>query len=111
MLPTAACQTGTSPSADGPTGKLLKEQENPYAKAELTTRIIPSANNSFGYDILLDRKLLVHQPNILGLPGIEGFATQERAQTVADFVVRKIRNNEMPPMLSMEDLNAMGVLK
>jgi hypothetical protein len=111
MLFIVAGLAGTSLSADGPGGKLLKEQENPYAKAELTTRIIPSANNSFGYDILLDRKLLVHQPNIPGLPGNEGFTTQERAQTVADIVVRKIRNNEMPPMVSMEDLNTMGVLK
>jgi hypothetical protein len=111
MLFIVAGLAGTSLSADGPAGKLLKEQENLYAKAELTTRIIPSANNSFGYDILLDRKLLVHQPNIPGLPGNEGFSTKERAQKVADFVVKKIRNNEMPPMLSMEDLNAMGVLK
>jgi hypothetical protein len=66
MLFIVAGLAGTSLSADGPTGKLLKEQENPYAKAELTTRIIPSANNSFGYDILLDGKLLVHQTNIPG---------------------------------------------
>jgi hypothetical protein len=30
-----------------------KQQENPYAKAQITTKIIPSTNNTFGYDILL----------------------------------------------------------
>ena len=94
-----------------PTSQETKPKENPYANAEITTKIIPSANNTFGYDILLYGKPLVHQPNIPGLPGNEGFTTQERAQKVADFVVKKIRNNEMPPTVSMEDLNTMGVLK
>ena len=53
----------------------------------------------------------MHQPNIPGLPGNEGFTTKERAQTVAEFVVKKIRKNEMPPTVSIEDLNKMGVLK
>ncbi len=102
---------GTSISADSPAGKEVKEQKNPYANAEITIKIIPSANNTFGYDILLYGRPLVHQPNIPGLPGNEGFTTKERAQTVAEFVVKKIRNNEMPPTVTIEDLNTMGVLK
>ncbi len=54
---------------------------------------------------------LVHQPNIPGLPGNEGFTTKERAQTVAEFVVQKIRRNEMPPTVSIGDLDKMDVLK
>jgi hypothetical protein len=53
----------------------------------------------------------VHQPNIPGFPGNDGFTTKERAQTVAEFVVKKIRNNEMLPKVTIEDLNAMEVLK
>jgi hypothetical protein len=111
ILSILACHTGASPTKGGPTGQEIKPKENPYTKAEITTRIIPSANNTFGYDILLYGKPLVHQPNIPGIPGNEGFATQERAQTVAEFVVKKIRNNEMPPTVTIEDLNTMGVLK
>jgi hypothetical protein len=111
MLFIVACLSGTSLSAEDPAGNGAKQQENPYAKAEITVKIIPSANNTFGYDILLYKRPLVHQPNIPGLPGNEGFSTQEKAQTVADFVVKKIRRNEMPPTVTMEDLNAMGVLK
>ena len=91
--------------------KEVKEQKNPYANAEITIRIIPSVNNTLGYDILLYGRPLVHQPNIPGLPGNEGFSTKERAKTVAEFVVKKIRNNEMPPTVTIEDLNNMGVLK
>ena len=102
---------GTSISADEAAGKEAKQQKNPYANAEITIKIIPSANNTFGYDILLYGRPLVHQPSIPGLPGNEGFTTKERAQTVAEFVVKKIRNNEMPPTVTIEDLNNMGVLK
>ena len=106
----------TSISADKAAGKKeikqeAKQQKNPYANAEITTKIISSANNTFGYDILLYGKPLVHQPNIPGLPGNDGFTTKERAQKVAEFVVKKIRKNDMPPTVTIDDLNNMGVLK
>jgi hypothetical protein len=101
----------TSISADQTTSKEVKQQENPYTSAELTIRIIPSVNNTFGYDILLYGRPLVHQPTIPGLPGNEGFSTKERAQKIAEFVVKKIRNNEMPPTVTIEDLNNISVLK
>jgi hypothetical protein len=113
MLFMVACHTATSLSADDPADKKeeVQEQKNPYADAEITIKIIPAANNTFGYDILLYGRPLVHQPHIPGLPGNDGFTTKERAQTVAEFVKKKIRNNEMPPTVTIEDLNKMGVLK
>jgi len=97
-------------AAEAP-GKEATEQKNPYANAEITIRIISSTNNTFGYDIFVSGRQLVHQPCIPGLPGNEGFTTKKRARTVAEFVVKKIRNNEMPPTVAIEDLNNMGVLK
>ena len=38
-------------------------------------------------------------------------AVKAEAQKVADFVVKKIKNTEMPPTVTMEDLNRMNVLK
>jgi hypothetical protein len=102
---------GKSISADNAADKETQKQTNPYANAELTIKIIPSANNTFGYDILLYGRPLIHQPSIPGLPGNEGFTTKDGAQTVAEYVVKKIRNNEMPPTVTIEDLNTMGVLK
>ena len=89
----------------------VKQQKNFYANAQISIKIIPSIKRTFGYDILLCGRLLVHQPNIPGLPGNEGFTTKERAKKVAEFVVKKIRNKEMPPTVTIEDLNKMGVLK
>ena len=117
MLFIVAGVPGTSISANETVGNKqevkheAKQQKNPYTNAEITIKIIPAAKKTFGYDILLYGRPLVHQPNIPGLPGNEGFTTSERAQTVAEFVVKKIKNNEMPPTVEIEDLNKMGVLK
>jgi hypothetical protein len=91
--------------------KEVQQQNNPYANSEITIKIIPSIKKTFGYDILLQGKLFVHQPNIQTLPGHKGFTTKERAQKVAEFVAKKIRKNEMPPTVTSDDLNNMGVLK
>lgn len=68
-------------------------------------------NKTFGYYSLLYGNPLVQQPNIPGLSGNEGFATKGKAQKIAEFVVKKIRNNERPPTVSIEVLSDMGVLK
>ncbi len=107
-----ACLPETSIAGNEPAVKKeVKQQKNSYANAEITIKILPAAKKTFGYDILLYGRPLVHQPTIPGLPGNEGFTTKERAQKVAEFVVKKIRNNEMPPSVTIEDLNKLGVLK
>jgi len=54
--------------------------------------------------------VLVHQPSRPGLSGNAGFATEEDAMKVAELVIKKIRNNEMPPTVKVEELRALGVL-
>ena len=89
----------------------VKQQNNPYAKAKIAIKIIPSVNNTFGYDIFINGQPALHQPHIPALPGNKGFTTKERAQKVAEFVVKKIRKNEMPPTVTIDDLKKMDVLK
>jgi len=102
----------TSISADETVAKKeVRQQKNPYANAQISIKIIPSIKKTFGYDILVYGRPLVHQPNIPALPGNDGFTTRERARKVAKFVVKRIRKNEMPPTVTIEDLNNMGVLK
>jgi hypothetical protein len=103
---------GTSIPAGDETVKEVKQRNNnPYAHAEIALKVISAANNTYGYDIFLYGRLFVHQPNIPGLPGNNGFPTKEGAQKVAEFVAKKIRNNEIPPTVTIDDLNHIGVLK
>jgi hypothetical protein len=106
----------TTISADGVNDKQdvkkkANQQKNPYANAEISIKIIPSIEKTFGYDILIQGRPLVHQPNIPGLPGHKGFTTRKRAKKIAEFVMKKIKKNEMPPTVTMDDLSKMDVLK
>ncbi|HPB26572.1 MAG TPA: DUF4907 domain-containing protein [Bacteroidales bacterium] len=74
------------------------------------TKIIDSEGNTFGYDIFIDGSLVIHQPNVPGQAGNKGFASIEKAEKVAGKVVEKIKNNQIPPVITMEELKKMDVL-
>jgi len=74
------------------------------AAHDVKTKIFKSNYGGFGYDIEVDGKLVVHQPNIPVIAGHRGFATEQEAQNVAGLVVQKIKNNEMPPTLTAHEL-------
>lgn len=82
-----------------------------YVNSNLTYNIIEAPNNTFGYDIFVDGKLLIHQLNIPAMPGVEGFKTKEDAIKVAELVMRKIGRGEMPPTVSTEELKNIGITK
>lgn len=82
-----------------------------YVNSNLTYNIIDAPNNTFGYDVFVDGKLLIHQLNIPAMPGVEGFKTKEDAIKVAELVMRKIGLGEMPPTVSTEELKNIGIIK
>ena len=86
------------------------EVVNPYRDAEIKAVVIPAENNTFGYDIYVYGSVLVHQPSHPGLPGRAGFANTEEAMKVAELVIKKIRNNDLPPTVTIEELRELGVL-
>jgi len=87
------------------------QEDNPYKDADLKAVIIPSENNTFGYDIYLYDAVLIHQLSRPGLPGNAGFATAEDAMKVAELVIKKIRNNEMPPTVTIQELRELLIIE
>ena len=65
--------------------------------------------SGWGYDILNNNKLVIHQPTIPGQPGIVGFPSQEQAHRVGKWVVEKMQQTEAMPTLTNEDLRQLGV--
>ena len=82
-----------------------------FKNSNITSQLIPAANNSWGYDIYVDNKLMIHQPTVPAMPGNEGFKTKADAEKVAQLVISKIKNGEMPPSVSKEELQKLKVLK
>lgn len=83
---------------------------NQAAKAEFVYRVIRVEGSGFGYDIYANGKMLVHQPHIPGLAGNVTFATKHDAEKVAELVVKKLKNGELPPVISEEELRRLQVI-
>lgn len=75
-----------------------------YNNTKLTYKIISAPNNSFGYDVYADGKLMIHQNSIPAMPGNNGFKTKAAAEKVAQLVIQKIKKGEMPPTISIEEM-------
>lgn len=75
----------------------------------ITYTVIEGQNRTFGYDIYRDKKLLIHQPAKPGMPGNKGFATKTDAAKVAELVIKKIKNGELPPGVSKEEMAELDI--
>ena len=82
-----------------------------YTNAALTYNIIDAPNCTFGYDVFVNGKLMIHQTSIPSMPGNDGFKTTDDATKVAELVMYKIRKGEMPPTVSTEELKDLQVIK
>ena len=81
------------------------------AKQKMTYNIISAPEKTFGYDILVDGKLMIHQPSKPGMGGIRAFDTKQDAEKVAQLVIKKMKNGEMPPTVSSEEMKKLKVIK
>jgi len=72
--------------------------------------VITSINNTWGYDIIKDNKLFIHQTCIPGLPGNEGFKRKSDSEKVAKLVIEKLEKGEMPPSVTLEEMKELNIL-
>ena len=109
-----------APPAGAQQVPLAAQQQNPAAKlpdssayknSNLTYNIIDAPDNTFGYDVFVDGKLMIHQTSIPAMPGNDGFKTKEDATKVAEMVMYKIRKGEMPPTVTPEEMKKLEVIK
>jgi hypothetical protein len=61
----------------------------------------------WGYDILADGKIFIHQPVIPAIPGDTGFRTKEDALTVGQKVVDRAMLGQTP-MVTAKEVQDMG---
>jgi Domain of unknown function (DUF4907) len=87
-----------------------KKDVNTFANIEVTSKIFEAEEGTFGYDILVEKRAIIHQPSIPALPGNLGFSTRTKAQIVADYIVNKFKTGEMPPTITIEELKKLNAL-
>lgn len=65
--------------------------------------------HGIGYDIYNGNKRMIHQVNIPGEPGNEGFVSREEAEKVAQLVITKLRSASGFPTILREELDSLGI--
>lgn len=89
---------GITPSSGNVDFRIFNKQTNVFFK------IIKAPENTWGYDIYISKKLVIHQINIPGQTGDQGFRTKKQAEAVARLVVAKVGKGEMPPSVTQAEL-------
>jgi hypothetical protein len=89
---------------------VVQKQVSPPAKGKISYKITMASDHSFGYDIYRDGRLLIHQPVIPCVAGTKGFRNKSDAQKTALLVIQKIRHGIMPPTVSKNEMQAIGVM-
>lgn len=117
VITAIACKTGSNEEL--PT-TIVEEQPtvsyNPYEKSEITVDVFKvdslesNGSGGWGYDILINGKLYIHQPIIPGVQGNRVFSSEEKAREAGELIVTKIRNNILPPSVTVEELDNKGLL-
>ena len=82
-----------------------------YANTKLTYKVIDAPKQTYCYDVFADGRLMIHQTSAPALPGSQGFKTKEDATRVALLVIEKIRQGEMPPTVSIDEMKTLNVIK
>ena len=66
--------------------------------------VVFSGLNGWGYDILVDDSVFIHQESIPVFGAGKGFPEKEQAQKAANLVLKKLENKEGLPTLSRFEL-------
>jgi hypothetical protein len=90
--------------------ELKKHNVSKQTNINYIYKIIPSINSTWGYDIYKGEKKFIHQTNIPGMPGNNGFKTKSDAKKIARLVIDKLKNGEMPPSVTIDEMKKLNVL-
>jgi hypothetical protein len=80
-----------------------------YNSNQDTTYNIFSLQKGYGFNILIDKKILIHQPFIPSLQGNRGFATKTDAARTAKLMLYKLKKFGMPPTISTAELDSLHI--
>ncbi len=84
-------------------------EEFVFHQSDTTYRIINSGDNSYGYEILVNGRVVIRQLNVPGMPGVNGFRTKKDAKKIAELVLNKLQLGMMPPSIEKTELEKLKI--
>lgn len=94
-----------------PKSKLISPKSFEQLAQDSVYRLIPAPKKTWGYDILIKNKILVHQAQIPGVPGVLGFSKKNDADKVAKLVLSKVKKGIIPPTVTIKELDSLKIKK
>jgi hypothetical protein len=73
-------------------------------KAARYNAVVFSVSNGWGYDILVDDSVFIHQESIPSFGNGKAFPEKDQAQQAANLVLKKLERNERLPTLTRFEL-------
>jgi len=67
-------------------------------------------DKGWGYDIMEKDNLLIHQPYIPGISGMQTFTSKTDAEKIANFAILKIKKGVFPPTVTKNELDSLKIL-
>ncbi len=89
----------------------IQQVDSKESLNNVSWQVFQSPDLSYGYQIMVKGQLIIDQPNIPGQPGSTGFKSKADAEKVAALVADKIKKNQMPPTVSIEELKQLNSIK
>ena len=76
-------------------------KEHPKKKNHLSAKIF-EGSCGWGYDILVNDSLFIHQESVPVLKGKKGFPKKEQAEQTAQLIINKMKRGQLPTVTTFE---------
>jgi hypothetical protein len=91
--------------------KIKAANKKQAAKTQFQYFIIRADSTTYGYSIYADGNLYIYQPTIPAIGGNKGFADTATAGKCAQLVIQKIKQGDIPPNITVEELKQNNLTK
>lgn len=82
----------------------------PNPAPSYTVEPFQKGEKDWGYRIMNGKELFINQPHIPAVQGNSGFSSEENAAAAGNFMIYKLEAGIVPPTVSIEELDSLGVL-
>jgi hypothetical protein len=72
------------------------------SKKKKISAFVFSGSNGWGYDILVNDTLFIHQESIPVIAGKRGFDKKEQAEQAAQLIINKMKRGQLPTITTFE---------
>ena len=86
----------------------LNRDTDAATAAQITAVTFPSGNG-WGYDILKEGSVYIHQTNIPAVSGNKTFSSAAEAMKIAGLMIKKMSHSSKLPDVSLRELDSCGI--